>query len=85
MRSAAVFEMSVVYACLILFVFAAAKWKKSLCFWFVTVFSVWMILIYALVIVNVGTLYRVRYPFLMTICAFGIAGALSTFSHKKRF
>jgi hypothetical protein len=37
-------------------------------------FSLFFVLVYVLVVTNIGTLYRMRYPAMLLLCALGIWG-----------
>lgn len=73
------FEMCVVYVTLPFIFFAVFRWRNSLKAWIIILYSFSMGLIYVVAIPNVGTLYRMRYAFLMTLVAFGVAGLVRCF------
>lgn len=73
MRRAAGFEMIVVYVGLVGLAIAFFKWWRHVSFYILTVSCVASMLSYALVVTNVGTLYRMRYGFLLTLVALGLA------------
>lgn len=53
--------------------------NSSASLWVPAVFSGGVILLLGLTVANVGTLYRMRFPFMMCFVAFGIAGLLQFF------
>ncbi len=67
-------EMPGIYLSLFFLPLALWKWRKSTELWILMIFSVPPIVVYGSVILNIGTLHRMRYGFLMTIVAVGIAG-----------
>jgi hypothetical protein len=74
MRRISAFEMMVIYFSLIFLPFAIWYWRKHLEFWIIFIFCFSMMLVYGLVICNIGTLYRMRYGYITTFAALGIAG-----------
>jgi hypothetical protein len=77
MRRVSGFEMVGVYIALALLLVTIWRWRRKPDLWIVCIFCTGMMLVYALVVANVGTLYRFRYGFIMTLVAVGIAGGLS--------
>ncbi|MDI6774385.1 MAG: hypothetical protein QME60_03175 [Verrucomicrobiota bacterium] len=73
MRRVAAIEMLGVYLALALLPAAFWRRQKREAVWLAALFSLAMLMLYAVVIVNVGSLYRVRYGFLMTFVALGIS------------
>lgn len=74
MRRVSTFEMVIVYIALLGLPYALWRWRKDIRLWVIMLFCCGMLVIYAFTIPNVGTLYRMRYPYLMTCVALGIAG-----------
>jgi len=74
MRKIATLEMMVVYFVLIFLFYAIWHWRKRIEIWIIFIFCASMMLVYGLVICNIGTLYRMRYVYITTLVAFGIAG-----------
>ena len=74
MRRISGFEMTVVYISLGFLFFFIAFYMRNMQMWVAIFFAVGMMLVYGLAITNVGSLYRVRYGFLMILVAFGWAG-----------
>ncbi|MDP3791574.1 MAG: hypothetical protein Q8R38_05995 [Candidatus Omnitrophota bacterium] len=74
MRRVASYEMMVVYFALLFLPCAIWRWRKRAEIWTIFAFCVYMMLIYGLTISNIGTLYRMRYPYITTLVALGIAG-----------
>ncbi|TCS73730.1 hypothetical protein [Effusibacillus lacus] len=85
MRRLSMFEMIGIYISLMAFPIAIARWGRRTEFWIVLIFSCVMILIYSYTIPNVGTLYRMRYGFLMLIAAVGFAGLLSFIKNEYQY
>ena len=74
MRRVTGIEMLVLYPLLLLGLpLAAWRWKRKLEFWVIIVFCVTILTTYAYVIPNLGTLYRIRYGFLMPLAAVGLS------------
>lgn len=69
-------EMVLYYLALIGCVLAVtqARYRESATLVAVISFSLFFVMIYALVVTNVGTLYRMRYPAMLTLCALGTWG-----------
>jgi hypothetical protein len=76
MRRVVAFEMAFVYMALSGIVFAFFYWWKRLELWCILVFCCLPMLVYAMVVINIGTLYRMRYGFLTALVALGCAGTL---------
>ena len=47
-------------------------------------FSLFFALVYALVVTNVGSLYRVRYPAMLVLCALGTWGWIMALQRNAR-
>lgn len=84
MRRVSAFEMIGIYLALALLPLAIWRWRRKPEFWMVLTFCTGMMLVYALVVANVGTLYRFRYGFIMTLVAMGIAGGLSFWERRRK-
>ena len=52
---------------------------------FVSAFCIYMMLTYGLVVCNIGSLYRLRYVYITTLAAVGIAGFIAFFEDIKIF
>jgi len=76
MRHVSVIETIGVYMCLLFSLFALWRWRRLASLWLAVIYCFCMMVFYALVVCNVGTIYRVRYAFLMTWVALGMAGLL---------
>ena len=74
MHRISAFEMTVTYFTLIFLPFAIWFWRRRIEIWVIFLFCIYMMLIYGLVICNIGTLYRMRYVYIMTLLGLGIAG-----------
>lgn len=77
MRRISMFEMIGIYTSYIFLIYTLWYWRKRLEIWIIIAFCGGMMLCYSVVIPNIGTLYRTRYGFLMTLMALGIAGGLN--------
>lgn len=76
MRQANALEMLLIYIALFALIVSFRVWYKNPQAYLALGFTLAMILSYALVVANVGTLNRMRYGFLLTIVALGIAFCL---------
>jgi hypothetical protein len=85
MRRISIFEMLFVYVGLAASLFMFWRFRARPDFWLVVYLCVCMILSYSMVVVNIGTLYRFRYAFLMTIVSIGFSYILDNwFSIRRR-
>lgn len=77
-------EMLLIYFAYI-FVLAAFKlWLKKPELYITLAIPTGMVITYALVVVNIGTLHRMRYGFVMTIVAVGIAAAAELYLQCRK-
>ena len=88
MRRISAVEMVGVYLAFIFLPYAIWHWRWRIEVWLILSFCSGMMLIYAIGIGNVGTLYRVRYGYLMTLVGIGVAGIFAAwdalrFSRKQ--
>lgn len=83
MRRISAFEMIGIYFALIFLPFALWHWRKRIEIWIIFIFCSTMMLIWGLVVCNIGTLYRVRYGYIMTLVALGIAGFITLLERVK--
>jgi hypothetical protein len=74
MRRISGFEMAIVYFGLFFLWYAAWYWRKRIEMWVIAAFCIYFMLIYGLIVCNVGTLYRMRYLYITILAALGIAG-----------
>jgi hypothetical protein len=74
MRRVSGVEMLLVYAALLGLPYFIWQKRKQVELWVVLFFCTGMLVIYALGVPNVGTLYRFRYAYLMTMVGLGAAG-----------
>jgi hypothetical protein len=82
MRRIAALEMTVVYLTILLGLpLAVCLWRKTPWLWLTVGFCSLIVIADAYAIPNVGTLYRLRYGFLMTVAALGLA-AILTYSER---
>ncbi len=72
MRTANAFEMLLIYLALLALLICFRAWYKNPKAYIALGFTLGMILSYALVVANVGTLNRLRYGFILTLVALGI-------------
>jgi hypothetical protein len=77
MRRVATVETVFVYFALAGLPIALWRWRHRVQIWLALTFCLAFVVIYSLTIPNVGSLYRVRYPYVMTLAAIGLAGVLS--------
>lgn len=84
MRRVSALEMLGVYVALIFLPYSLWRWRKRTEAWLVFGACFLAVVLYAYLIPNVGTLYRMRYGFLMAIVALGVAGALTLLEQPRR-
>ena len=70
-------EMLGIYFALVCAALSFKKWRKIPAWWVLIFFCSSMMVIYVYINVNIGTLYRMRYGFIMTITALGLAYLLN--------
>jgi hypothetical protein len=86
MRRISIFEMLFVYVGLAASIFMFWRFRTRPDFWLVVYLCVSMILFYSMVVVNIGTLYRFRYAFLMTLVCIGFSSIIDgCFSDCRKF
>lgn len=83
MRRVAGPEMAGIYLGLALLPFAVWRWRRRLDLWIVLWLCAGMLLGYGLVVANVGTLYRMRYPYVMMLVGLGLAGFLALWEARR--
>lgn len=83
MRKISAFEMIIVYFALIFLPYAIWHWRKRIEIWIILAFCFYMVTIYGLVVCNIGTLYRMRYAYIATFVALGIAGFITFLENLK--
>jgi hypothetical protein len=79
MRRVSMIEMLGIYASLVFLPFAIWSWRRRIELWLLILFTVCMMSVFAMVVPNIGSLYRVRYGFIMTLVALAIAGGLNSY------
>jgi Ca2+/Na+ antiporter len=89
MRRISAVEMVGVYLAFIFLPYAIWHWRRQIEIWLILSFCSGMMLIYAIGICNVGTLYRFRYGYLMILVGIGVAGIFAAwealrFSRKEQ-
>ena len=77
MRRIAGVEMIGVYLALIFFPYAVWRWRSKVELWLSASFGSILLLMYGYATPNIGSLYRLRYGFLMLLVAVGVAGAIA--------
>jgi hypothetical protein len=77
MRRMAGGEMIVVYFSLLFLPYALWHWRNRVEIWLSVTFGTVMVLLYAFVTPNIGTIYRLRYGFVMLLVGIGILAALT--------
>ena len=83
MRRVAGLEMTAVYLALIMLPYAVWRWRGQLDTWLLLLFSTGMILVHALVFANLGTLYRLRYPYLMSLVGLSVAAVTAALLDRR--
>lgn len=83
MRRVAAIEMIGVYFTLPFLIYAVWHWRKRIDLWIIILFSYGMMVTYSIATPNIGTLYRMRYGFIMTLIAIGIAGGFEAWKRLK--
>ena len=74
MRKISAFEMIVNYFFYLFLPVAAWNFRRRVNFWIILLFFGSTLLIFGFTIVNIGTLYRIRYGFIMPFVSFGVVG-----------
>jgi len=74
MRRVSAIEMTGVYFSLAFLPFTLWYWRRRVEIWIALIFGMGMMIIYGLTISNIGTLYRMRYGYIMMMVALGLAG-----------
>jgi hypothetical protein len=77
MRRVAAVEMLIVYLSLVGWLPGFFLWKRRPAFYVTLLIGAAFVLLLGLVIPNVGTLYRFRYPFLMSLVSIGLVSWLA--------
>lgn len=84
MRLIARAEMLILYPLLFIGLpLAIWRWRARTEFWFISIFCTFFIAAFASVTPNMGSLYRMRYGFLMTLAAFGLAALWMTLEERR--
>ena len=71
-------EMLITYFFLCFLPLAFWLWRKRISTWVTVYFCLCMLLSYAILVCNIGTLYRLRYGFLMVFVGLGVSGAVQS-------
>lgn len=77
MRRISAAEMLGVYGGLFFVPYSLWRWRRRIETWLVAGSFLFFLVLYSYVFPNMGTLYRMRYVFLMGIVVLGVAGAVS--------
>jgi hypothetical protein len=84
MRRVSALEMIGIYLSLLALPLAIWRWRRRIEMWVILAFCAGMMLVYGLVVANVGTLYRMRYGYIMTLVALAIAGVLAFWEDRRQ-
>lgn len=84
MRRVSGVEMIGNYIALAFLPYAIWRWRKRIEIWVILILCTGMMLVYGLAVANIGTLYRMRYGFMMTLVALGITGALALWEDRRK-
>jgi len=84
MRRISAGEMLVVYAALCFLPIALWRWCRNVGAWTLFLMCAGLMVAFALSVANIGAVYRVRYPFSMTLVAVAIAGAVDLSGRLRR-
>ena len=82
MRRVSALEMVIIYMTMVFLPYFIWYSRKRIETWIILIFCIGMMLCFTLVIPNVGSLYRTRYGFLMTLVALGMGGFFSLLQKK---
>ena len=83
MRRISGFEMTVAYLGLLLLPYAMWRWRTRLALWLLLVFNLGMLIAHALVVANLGTLYRLRYPYFMSLVSLGLLSGMAWYFDRR--
>ena len=75
MRRISMVEMLTTYLALLFVPYALWRWRRRGEIWVLFMFCLCILMVYSVATPNVGTLYRVRYAYLMVFVAFGVLAA----------
>ena len=84
MRRISMLEMLATYLALAALPFAFWRWRRRVELWVAAAFCSSVMLVYAVSIPNVGTLYRVRYGYLMVFITIGILAGSALWQDLRR-
>lgn len=74
MRKISAFEMIGIYFSYLFLPIAVWKWRNRIELWILLIFCTVMMMVYGFVNINIGTLYRMRYGYIMVISTIGLLG-----------
>nr|MBF0223621.1 hypothetical protein [Desulfobulbaceae bacterium] len=83
MRRISAIEMLGVYVSLFFLPLSIFYWYQDIRLWIILVFSNVFLLSHSLVVANIGTLYRYRYPYLMALVTIGVAAMMKFIFQRK--
>jgi hypothetical protein len=83
MRRISGFEMVFIYAALLCLPYAVWRWRCRVELWVVLFFCTGMIMIYVYGVPNVGTLYRFRYAYILSIAGLGASGGYAIYEQFR--
>lgn len=85
MRRMVGLEMTLLYLLLLIGLpLAVFQWGRRIEFWMIVTFLVPIITLYAYIVPNLGTLYRLRYGFLTALAAIGLAAITLSYQRFKK-
>lgn len=77
MRCGSTLETIITYFFFLFLPYAVWLLRSKKEFWIALIFLCGFLLLYGFVVINIGTLYRIRYGFIMPFVAFGVLGLIS--------
>ena len=83
MRQVSALEMAVSYIAMLGLLAGIWLWRRKVNLYLTMIFAVGMILTYSMVVVNLGTLYRMRFGFMMILVALGITALQELWRTRK--
>lgn len=84
MRRISALEMIGIYITLPFLLYGIWRWRRRIEIWVIITLCTGMMLVYGLVVANVGTLYRMRYGYMMTLVALGVAAGLALWQDVRQ-
>jgi len=84
MRKISAIEMLGTYLALLFLPYALLCWRRQIETWLISGFGLGMILVYTFVTPNLGSLYRMRYGFLMLLIGLGVGAVVMFFRNLRQ-